>query len=68
MTIDEAREHIGEGVVYLACTDRAEDGVITSVSDRYVFVRYVFVRYDLGTSKATRPEDLTLLAAKTRES
>jgi len=45
-------------VVYLSGTDRAEDGVITSVNDRYVFVRY----RGWGGSKATSPEDLTLLA------
>jgi hypothetical protein len=58
MRLEEARDHIDDGVVYLSGTDRAEDGVITSVNDRYVFVRY----RGWGGSKATSPEDLTLLA------
>ena len=32
MTLDEARAHIGHGVVYLKGTDRAEYGVITSLT------------------------------------
>lgn len=67
MTLDEAREHIGHGVIYrpyIGGLARAEEGTITSVNDSYVFVRYAG---DVG-SKATSPEDLTLLAAKTGES
>lgn len=57
MTIDEARSHIGDGVVYLPT---GKDGVITSVNDNWVFVRYATV----GTSQATDPTLLTLLAGK----
>jgi hypothetical protein len=59
MTLEEAREHIGDGVVYLPCGGPAEDGVITSVNEHYVFARF-------GTdkaSKATRPADLILLSS-----
>lgn len=66
MNIAEAREHIGEGVVYRpmrpgpggGLLSQLEDGVITSVNDRYVFVRYAGDQQ----SKATDPEALTLLA------
>lgn len=58
MTIDEAKRNIGAGVVYSPEHGQREDGVITSVSDRLVFVRY---RGDSG-SKATHPGDLKLLA------
>lgn len=62
MTLDEARAHIGDAVIYHPYApelDPAEEGVITSVNDRYVFVRY---GGDKG-SKATAAERLTLLAA-----
>jgi hypothetical protein len=55
MTIDEARGHIGEGVVYMP----AHGDRITSVSDRFVFVRYTGCQH----SKATDPADLEPLAA-----
>ena len=58
MTIDEARGHIGHGVVYLAGTDRAEEGVITFVTERFAFVRCAGEEMSL----ATDPADLTLLA------
>jgi hypothetical protein len=58
MTLDEAREHIGHGVVYTAPHGAREDGVITGVSSRVVFVRYA----DDQTSKGTYAADLTLLA------
>lgn len=58
MTLDEARGHIGDGVVYDPGRGDVEDGTITSVSDTYVFVRY---RGDTA-SKATPPANLTLLA------
>ena len=60
MTLDEAREHIGDGVVYRPNGGQyptAEDGTITSVNERWVFVRYAG---DSG-SKATAPADLSLL-------
>lgn len=68
MTIEQAREHVGDGVVYLplrapfppgGLPHQLEDGVITSVNDSYVFVRYAGDQH----SKATAPEFLTLLAA-----
>ena len=60
MSIDEARAHIGHGVVYRNGFDEPEDGTITGVSATSVFVRY---RGDMH-AKGTRPEDLTLLAGK----
>jgi hypothetical protein len=59
MTLDEAREHVGEGVVYRTAYGNTEDGVITSVGDRWVFVRYTGDQ----RSKATDPGMLHLLAA-----
>ena len=60
MTLDQARQHIGDGVVYSPDHGPAEDGTITGTSDRYVFVRYAGDSH----SKATAPEDLTLLARR----
>jgi hypothetical protein len=59
MALDEAREHVGDTVVYRnhGC---AEVGEITSVNDRYVFVRYG----DDASSKATDPSALTLGAVE----
>lgn len=57
MTVDEARRHIGHGVVYCNAYGEREDGVITSVGETLVFVRYVGDQ----SSKATNPRDLTLL-------
>jgi hypothetical protein len=59
MTLDEARAAIGQSVGYLPRFGPVETGVITGVSDRYVFVRYGAQE----TSKATRAEDLRLLVA-----
>lgn len=53
MTLDEARAHVGDGVVYRHAGG-AEDGTITSVNDSYVFVRYA----GRTTPAATRAEDL----------
>lgn len=58
MTTEEARAHIGAGVTYKNRYGPYEEGVITSVSDSYVFVRY---GSDVA-SKATYPADLELLA------
>jgi len=58
MTIDEARNSIGAGVIYHPGRTDAEAGVITSVNDHYVFVRYG----SGGTSAATEPAALTLAA------
>lgn len=58
MTLHEAREHVGHKVIYSG-PYLAEEGVITSVNDHYVFVRY---GSDVH-SKATSAAELTLLAA-----
>jgi hypothetical protein len=57
MTPDEARDHIGDRVIYSTVPGQAETGVIDSANDSYAFVRYGL---DL-TAKATRPEFLTLM-------
>lgn len=61
MTLDEARQHIGHGVVYCPAhaADAPEQGIITSVGVKAVFVRYGSDDH----SKATRAGDLTLLAS-----
>jgi len=59
MTLDEARAHIGAGVVYNPGHGRPEDGEIVRVSDLYVFVLFVGDR----TPKATPPGALTLILA-----
>lgn len=56
MTLEEARAHIGGGVVYLPTR---EDGVITSVNDRYVFVKFNALAMH-GT--ACGPGDLQLIS------
>jgi hypothetical protein len=67
VTIDEARGALARfgspGVIYRppgGGMDSTEEGTITSVSDRWVFVRYGRSR----TSAATSPADLTLLAGE----
>lgn len=53
VTIEDARLNVGAGVVYRPYPGaQAEDGDITTVTDRYVFVRFVGDR----TSKAVAPE------------
>lgn len=64
MTLDEARDHIGEGVVYTPCGCRREEGVITSVRAPYVFVQYGYEQH----STATHPAYLTLMAPAPWES
>lgn len=60
MTLDEARQHTGDGVVYEPPGGPVEQGVITGISPGD---RFVFVRYGADTiSKATHPDVLTLLA------
>ena len=58
MTLEQARANMGRYVTYIpfeGCDkSQYELGVITSVNDRYVFVRYG----NQINSKATRPEDL----------
>jgi len=64
MTLDEAREHVGAGVVYRPRPDAsAEDGTITSVNERWVFVRYT----GNPQPQATAPQHLTLLADTIKE-
>lgn len=59
MTLDEARAHIGDGVVYRrAGTQYTEEGEIIRVSGGLVMVLYKGDQ----TAKATYPADLTLLA------
>ena len=66
MTLAAARHHIGRPVVFrpfpvTSDDDRHEQGVITAVTDMFVFVRY-------GTehrSKATAPDRLTVVQAMT---
>jgi hypothetical protein len=52
--IDPAPEDVGRFVIYTFSGGTAEQGVITSFSEHYVFVRY---GADIH-SKATRREDL----------
>ena len=59
MTLNEARAHIGAGVVYNPGHGGPEDGEIVRVSDLYVFVLFVGDR----TPKATPPGALTLILA-----
>lgn len=61
MTLDEARENIGAGVVYDPGHGTREDGVIVRVSQQYVFVRYGH-----SSIKATPAEKLTLLSKALR--
>lgn len=60
MTIEEAKRNIGNSVTYTpfeGCGENQKEyGVITSVNERFVFVRY---GNDVN-SKATRAEDLKL--------
>jgi len=59
MTLDEARASIGLLVVYRRLNKPLDEGVVTSVSDRYVFVRY---GAQVG-SAATNPADLERVAS-----
>lgn len=62
MTLEEAREHAGHAVVYRRPGELAEDGTITSVGERFVFVLYTGDRHP----KATDPADLALLSGGAR--
>jgi hypothetical protein len=55
MTLDEARDHIGHGVLYLPDGGPVEDGVIASVTSSTVFVRFSGDHH----AKSCRPADLT---------
>lgn len=60
MTLEECKNNIGRKVIYIPfdAKDRGlqETGVITSVNNKYCFVRY---GSDIN-SKATNPNDLML--------
>lgn len=61
ITLSEARDRIGSKVVYRAPhvkkTEKGEEGVITPVNDRHVFVRYGPDTH----AKATHPALLELV-------
>jgi hypothetical protein len=57
MTLDEARAHVGETVLYSSVPGECEPGVIVTVGETYVHVCYGRDR----NAKATRPELLTLM-------
>jgi hypothetical protein len=56
MTLDEARAHVGETVLYSSVPGECEAGVIVTVGSKYVHVCYGKDQ----NAKATRPELLTL--------
>ncbi len=60
MTLEEARQRIGERVVYRPYPGATEVGIVTGVSETLVFVQYGSSQYD--RSKATRAEDLEFWA------
>jgi hypothetical protein len=57
MTLGEAREHIGDRVIYSTVPGEAEAGVIVTVGERYVHVCYGPGQL----AKATPPECLVLM-------
>ena len=58
MTLDEARAHIGDPVVWKHDTADPEEGVITNVGRVWVFVQYPGMDHPV----AERPGNLTLPA------
>lgn len=57
MTLEQARRHVGAAVVYTVPHGLlTEDGIITSVNEKWVFVRYGRDRH----AKATHPDNLDL--------
>lgn len=61
MTVDEARQHIGDDVVYEREHCERETGVITSVSEAgVVFVRYQR-QHPSADGQGTWPSDLRLV-------
>lgn len=58
VTLADAAENIGRGVVYCPRNGPREDGTIVRVTDFHIFVQYVGDR----TPKATSPEDLEWLS------
>jgi hypothetical protein len=63
MTLDEARSHIGSGVLYCTVADEAQHAVIARVLGSWVFVRCS----SDNRTKLAAPEDLTLLADRGTE-
>jgi hypothetical protein len=59
VTLEEAREHTGEKVVYSTRPGEADEGLIDSVSDRYVFVCY-----GRHNPRATYAHNLTLMRGR----
>jgi hypothetical protein len=57
MTIDEARDHIGEHVIYSAVPGQAEEGAVVRVGRKYVYVQYL----SSPDPVATCPENLVLM-------
>jgi hypothetical protein len=57
MTLDEAREHIGERVLYSSVPGECEVGEIIAAGRKYVHVLY----FGQPNAKATPPELLTLM-------
>ena len=55
MTLDEARSHIGSGVLYCTAADEAQHAVIARVLGSWVFVRCS----SDDRTKPAAPEDLT---------
>lgn len=60
MTLDEARGHIGFGVLYCIATDEAQHAVIARVPGSWVFVRCS----SDDRTKPAAPEDLALPAGR----
>jgi hypothetical protein len=62
MTLEEARGNIGRIVVYRKQwhNGKMEQGIITSVNYKYVFVLYSYQIQD-ASGQATDPKDLELL-------
>jgi hypothetical protein len=58
ITLAQARQRVGDGVVYRPDEGDPEQGVVSSVGERWVFVRY---GSDSG-AKATEPGMLDWLA------
>jgi hypothetical protein len=63
MTLDEARSHIGSGVLYCTATAEAQHAEIARVFGSWVFVRCS----SDDRTKPAAPEDLTLLAGRGTE-
>jgi len=58
VTLQEACAVINRPVIYVPRVGEPEEGIVTAVNTAYVFVRYGNDQH----SKATRPEDLEVVA------